>query len=213
MKRRAVVLVACSVLLMYVVIYSYSYNPDRYFDDIMSKFGADYRHFPPGLSGSVLRCGSYRRLRVQDRRLAARDQAGSVERSRHPQQCSVQLGVGRDSERSSSRQRWPPHHWVVRTVSNSQLSGCNSVDIGAQIGDTTLNLAAVFPGGTVTAFEMGPPIDILRVNVRSDRRLEDGLFNCSLSLCRLNPQFNIDVHNVAVSNKAGRVFYQSGECC
>ena len=99
------------------------------------------------------------------------------------------------------------------TVSNSQLPGCNSVDIGAQIGDTTLNLAAVFPGGTVTAFEMGPPIDILRVNVRSARRLKDGLFNCSLYLCRLNPQFNIDVHNVAVSNKAGRVFYQSGECC
>ena len=112
MKRRAVVLVACSVLLMYVVIYSYSYNPDRYFDDIMSKFGADYRHYPPGLSGSVMRCGSYRRLRVQDRRLAARDKAGSVERPRHPQQCSVQLGVGRDSERSPSRQRWPPHHWV-----------------------------------------------------------------------------------------------------
>ena len=99
------------------------------------------------------------------------------------------------------------------TVSNSQLPGCNSVDIGAQIGDTTLNLAAVFPRGTVTAFEMGPPIDILRVNVRSDRRIKDGLFNCSPSLSRLNPQFNIDVHNVAVSNKAGRVFYQSGECC
>ena len=98
------------------------------------------------------------------------------------------------------------------TVSNSQLSGCNSVDIGAQIGDTTLNLAAVFPRGTVTAFEMGPPIDILRVNVRSARRLKDGLLSV-LSLCRLNPQFNIDVHNVAVSNKAGRVFYQSGVCC
>ena len=100
----------------------------------------------------------------------------------------------------------------MRTVSNSQLPGCNSVDIGAQIGDTTLNLAAVFPRGTVTAFEMGPPIDILRVNVRSDRRIKYGLLSV-LSLCRLNPQFNIDVHNVAVSNKAGRVFYQSGECC
>ena len=63
------------------------------------------------------------------------------------------------------------------TVSNSQLPGCNSVDIGAQIGDTTLNLAAVFPGGTVTAFEMGPPIDILRVNVRSDRRIKYGLLS------------------------------------
>ena len=98
------------------------------------------------------------------------------------------------------------------TVSNSQLPGCNSVDIGAQIGDTTLNLAAVFPRGTVTAFEMGPPIDILRVNVRSAWRIKDGLLSV-LSFCRLNPQFNIDVHNVAVSNKAGRVFYQSGECC
>merc|ERR1711953_504474 len=70
--------------------------------------------------------------------------------------------------------------------------GCNSVDIGAQIGDTSLNLAAVFPEGAVVAFEMGPPIQMLRLNVR------------------LNPQFKIDVHNVAVSNKTGSVVYHSG---
>ena len=34
-------------------------------------------------------------------------------------------------------------------------------------GDTTLNLADIFPDGTVVAFEMGPPVDILRLNVRS----------------------------------------------
>ena len=31
-----------------------------------------------------------------------------------------------------------------------------------------------------------------------------------LSHCRLNPQFKIDVHNVAVSNKTGSVVYHSG---
>ena len=35
------------------------------------------------------------------------------------------------------------------------------------LGDTSLNLAGVFPQGTVVAFEMGPPIEMLRVNVRS----------------------------------------------
>ena len=33
-------------------------------------------------------------------------------------------------------------------------------------GDTTLNLADVFPLGKVVAFEMGPPMEILRLNVR-----------------------------------------------
>ena len=33
-------------------------------------------------------------------------------------------------------------------------------------GDTSLNLAALFPLGTVVAFEMGPPVEMLRVNVR-----------------------------------------------
>ena len=40
------------------------------------------------------------------------------------------------------------------------------MDIGAQIGDTSLKLAGVFPLGTVVAFEMGPPVEMLRVNVR-----------------------------------------------
>ena len=58
---------------------------------------------------------------------------------------------------------------------------CNSVDIGAQIGKNMridklrisfnsplflINLADVFPGGRVIAFEMGPPVEILRLNVR-----------------------------------------------
>ena len=58
---------------------------------------------------------------------------------------------------------------------------------------------------------MGPPLEILRLNVRwlvwrmSPRvpRLMEWLF-------RLNPQFNIDVFNVAVSNHTGNVFYNSG---
>ena len=79
-------------------------------------------------------------------------------------------------------------------------------------GDTSLNLAAVFPQGAVVAFEMGPPIQMLRLNVRSDEREE--MFQhenkTRLSHCRLNPQFKIDVHNVAVSNKTGSVVYHSG---
>ena len=37
-------------------------------------------------------------------------------------------------------------------------------------GDSTLNLAVASEGGTVVAFEMGPPIQMLRLNVRSDER-------------------------------------------
>ena len=37
-------------------------------------------------------------------------------------------------------------------------------------GDTTLNLADIFPDGKVVAFEMGPPVDILRLNVRSGNK-------------------------------------------
>ena len=44
--------------------------------------------------------------------------------------------------------------------------GCNIVDIGAHTGDTALVLAVAAKGGTVVAFEMGPPIEILRENIR-----------------------------------------------
>ena len=44
--------------------------------------------------------------------------------------------------------------------------GCNIVDIGANTGDTPLVLAVAAKGGTVVAFEMGPPIDMLRINKR-----------------------------------------------
>ena len=91
-------------------------------------------------------------------------------------------------------------------------------------GDTSLNLAAVFPQGTVVAFEVGPPIQMLRLNVRSDEREKMFKHNATiiqqqrnkkttttrLSYCRLNPQFKIDVHNVAVSNNTGIVYYHSG---
>ena len=44
--------------------------------------------------------------------------------------------------------------------------GCNIVDIGAHTGDTALVLAVAAKGGTVAAFEMGPPVDMLRANKR-----------------------------------------------
>ena len=45
-------------------------------------------------------------------------------------------------------------------------------------------------GGTVVAFEMGPPVEMLRYNVR------------------LNPQYNIHVHHLAVSDTFQTVYYQ-----
>merc|ERR1712130_95978 len=51
-------------------------------------------------------------------------------------------------------------------------AGCNVVDIGANSGDTSFNLAAASGGGTVVAFEMGPPIDLLRQNVRMNPHLK-----------------------------------------
>ena len=44
--------------------------------------------------------------------------------------------------------------------------GCNIVDIGGNTGDTPLVLAVAAKGGTVVAFEMGPPIHLLRINKR-----------------------------------------------
>ena len=44
--------------------------------------------------------------------------------------------------------------------------GCNIVDIGAHTGDTALVLAVAAKGGTVAAFEMGPPVEMLRANKR-----------------------------------------------
>ena len=41
---------------------------------------------------------------------------------------------------------------------------CNMVDIGAYDGDTALNLAEASDGGTVIAFEMGPPVYMLKIN-------------------------------------------------
>ena len=70
------------------------------------------------------------------------------------------------------------------------LGGRNILDIGANDGDTTLNLAVASGGGSVLAFEMGPHVKILRHNVR------------------LNPGLHIDVHAVAISNKSEGVNYQ-----
>ena len=47
-----------------------------------------------------------------------------------------------------------------------QLGPCNILDIGANDGDTTLNLALAAAGGTVLAFEMGPQVELLQYNVR-----------------------------------------------
>ena len=40
------------------------------------------------------------------------------------------------------------------------------MDIGANTGDTSLILAVAARGGTVVAFEMGSPVEMLRVNKR-----------------------------------------------
>ena len=72
------------------------------------------------------------------------------------------------------------------------VPGCNTVDVGAHGGDTAIPLAVASRGGTVVAIEMGlfynvclnfcttfptgPPMEILKLNVR------------------LNPSLNILVH-------------------
>ena len=65
------------------------------------------------------------------------------------------------------------------------------VDIGAHIGDTTLPMAVAARGGTVVAIEMGPPVELLKINAK------------------LNPHFKIDVHNIAITNHSGGVVYES----
>merc|ERR1712179_309801 len=82
-------------------------------------------------------------------------------------------------------------NWL-NILENVLTPGCNIVDIGAHTGDTALVLAVAAKGGTVVAFEMGPPIEILRENIR------------------LNPHLNIDGHHFAVSNISGTVSYTSG---
>lgn len=55
----------------------------------------------------------------------------------------------------------------IKFVAKEFDAGCNIVDIGANTGDTPLVLAVAAKGGTVVAFEMGPPIELLRINKRS----------------------------------------------
>ena len=73
------------------------------------------------------------------------------------------------------------------------MLGCNIIDIGAHIGDTSLPLAVVARGGTVVAFEMGTPFEILKINAK------------------LNPQFKIDVYNLAITNHSKSVLYETGD--
>ena len=72
----------------------------------------------------------------------------------------------------------------------SAFEACNVVDIGANDGDSTLNLAEAVrnAGGRVVAFEMGPSFPMLRYNVA------------------LNPQYNIDIYHNAVSNVSETVY-------
>ena len=51
-------------------------------------------------------------------------------------------------------------------VKGNSFPGCNIVDIGAHTGDTAMVLAVAAKGGKVVAFEMGAPVDILRLNTR-----------------------------------------------
>jgi len=81
--------------------------------------------------------------------------------------------------------------WAILLTAYN-LTPCNIVDIGANDGDTSLNLAQASNEGTVVAFEMGPPLAMLKHNVK------------------LNPQFKIDIHHAAISDKYGLVSYESG---
>ena len=69
--------------------------------------------------------------------------------------------------------------------------GCNIVDIGAHGGDTTLPLAVVARGGTVVAIEMGPPVELLKINAK------------------LNPHLKIDIYNIAITNHSEGVVYKT----
>lgn len=66
------------------------------------------------------------------------------------------------------------------------------IDIGGHVGDTPLPLAHASRGGTVIAFEMGPPFKTLKCNVG------------------LNPQLDIRIHKLAVSDSERMVDYTSG---
>lgn len=84
-----------------------------------------------------------------------------------------------------------PSSWVSLLKAIIPGGPCNIIDVGAHGGDTSVPLAVVAGGGVVAAIEMGPPINLLRVNKR------------------INPTLNIDVFNVAVSDKEGTVAYKS----
>ena len=66
------------------------------------------------------------------------------------------------------------------------IPGCNIVDIGANTGDTPLVLAVAAKGGTVVAFEMGPPIDMLRINKR---------YGYVSSIIRINTWYSKEIMN------------------
>ena len=55
---------------------------------------------------------------------------------------------------------------VINDDKGNSFPGCNIVDIGAHTGDTAMVLAVAAKGGKVVAFEMGAPVDILRLNTR-----------------------------------------------
>jgi len=91
---------------------------------------------------------------------------------------------------SEADKNWPKEWFNL--LEHLVSPGCNIVDIGAHGGDTTIPLAVASRGGEVVAIEMGPPIDMLKINAR------------------LNPQLKIHVHKVAVSDVEGSVRYMSG---
>ena len=53
-------------------------------------------------------------------------------------------------------------------------------------------LAVVARGGTVVAIEMGPPVELLKINAK------------------LNPHLKIDIHNIAITNHSRGVVYETG---
>ena len=84
-------------------------------------------------------------------------------------------------------------HWVTM-LQQLLPHNCNIVDIGAHGGDTTLPLAVVARGGTVVAFEMGVPFEMLEINKK------------------LNLHLKIEAFKIAVSDTSGKVFYDGSDC-
>lgn len=102
----------------------------------------------------------------------------------------IKLGVWNGSVNKRLEELEYNQDWKELVKMFNLPADCNVVDIGANDGDTTFNLATSV-GGKVVAFEMGPTYQLLEQNIR------------------LNPDFDIDIHKLAISDKESLVHYES----